>query len=69
MPNWTPEIQELKTPGFIEYQKKCVEACIARMGEGNRDFFEGCTFEGQFTEEGGPRDPVEVAEDEYDALT
>ena len=68
MGNWTPETQDSETPGYSDYHKRVVNACAMLMGEQCRDFFEGCSFDEQFTEKDGPRDPEEVAQDERDAI-
>lgn len=66
---WTPKIQESKTSGYIEYHKSVVEACVKLMGEEHREFFDKvCSYEEQFTEEGGPRSPDEVAQDQADCI-
>jgi len=56
-----------ETPEYEAYRAKVIEECVKLMGEQNRDFFTTqCSWEEPFEEN---RDPAEVANDEYEALT
>lgn len=59
---------DTNTKEYEEYRKKVLDACCRLMGEEHREFWETCSWEEPFSET-PPRDPEQVAIDEYDALT
>ena len=60
-------IRDNPASAYEEYAKKCVDTCCKLMGEQHREFWETqCSWEEAFAEN---RDPEQVAQDEYEAMT
>lgn len=58
---------KIQSPEYEQYRLEVINECCKLMGEQHRTFFETqCSWEEPFSEN---RDPAEVAQDEYDALT
>ena len=52
---------------YEEYRQKVIQACVELFGEESRTFWKSqCSWENEYTD---MRDPHEVAQDQYDALT
>jgi hypothetical protein len=57
----------LNSPEYLAYRQRVIDACVKRMGEDTRTFWETqCSWEEDFAEQ---LDPAEVAENQFDALT
>lgn len=58
---------ENQTETYEQYRQRVIEACVRLMGEHNRQFWiTQCSWEEEYRE---LRDPDEVAQDQFDALT